>query len=277
MLNNNIISFTSNNPIDKIFDENEDALRIESKHDDSQKLIAISDGAGGVGIYCKQWAEFLVKNAPIEIPSEGINSWFLETSKKFYFQNSKIDFLDVETKEKFISSGSYATLLLLWLDNKNHILNYVGVGDSSLFIFRKDKKGQYHPIIIYPINNNEFIDQNPILLNWKKNSQFDSVKKIDIQRGDVIFAASDSISRWMLENLLIIQQADTLNLLKPNFIIDHESLENNKLNNCNFKKIEDIFEAIPKVDSEAINYFENLINNNCMEADDLTLYMEIIL
>lgn len=274
-MSNNIVAFTSNNPIDKTLDENEDALRVLTG-DNSKKLIAISDGAGGVGIYCKQWAEFIVANAP-EIPDSNLNSWFLAVSKEFYLKYCDIDFGDIETKEKFISGGSYATLLFLWIDYDKKFLNYVAVGDSSLFIFRKVENGTYLPSLIYPINDNEFIDQNPTLLNWKKANQIDSIKTFSLQEGDILIAGTDSISRWILENLLVAQPTETRALLNPIFKIDNETLEKHKLGVYNFKKIEDIFEAIPKDKNEAITYFVNLIKNNCMEADDITLYAEMIL
>jgi hypothetical protein len=273
-MSNNIVEFTSNNPIDKTIGENEDALEVQTG-DNSKKLIAISDGAGGVGIYCKQWAEFIVTNAP-EIPDSNLNSWFLAVSKEFYLKYSDIDFGDIEIKEKFISGGSYATLLFLWIDYDKKLLHYVGVGDSSLFILRKEKDGTYLPSLIYPINENEFIDQNPTLLNWKKAYEIDTIKTFSLQKGDIILAGTDSISRWILENLLITNPIETRVLLNPNFRIDDETLEKHKLSNYDFKKAEDIFENIPKDKKEAIKYFENLINNNCMEADDITLYTEII-
>ncbi len=274
-MSNNIVEFTSNNPIDKTFDENEDALRVQAI-DNSKKIIAISDGAGGVGIYCKQWAEFIVANAP-EIPDSNLNSWFLKISQAFYSKCCDLNFGDTETKEKFISGGSYATLLLLWVDYNKMLLHYVGVGDSSLFILRKEEGGIYLPTLIYPINYNEFIDQNPTLLNWKKACQIDTSKDFSLQKGDIILAGTDSISRWILENLLVLKPLETRALLNPIFKIENETLEKHKLRDHSFKKIEDIFETIPKDKIEAITYFENLINNNCMEADDLTLYAEMIL
>ena len=274
-MSSNIIEFTSNNPIDKTFDENEDALRVHSD-DSKKKLIAISDGAGGVGIYCKQWAEFIVANAP-ETPDRNLNSWFLEISKEFYLKYYNIDFGDIETKEKFISGGSYATLLFLWIDYNKNLINYVGVGDSSLFILRKGEEGIYLPILIYPINDNEFIDQNPTLLNWKKTKQINTIKSFSLQKGDIIIAGTDSISRWVLENLLVLKPTETRALLNPDFKIDNKTLEKHKLSECSLKKIEDIFEAIPKDKYEAIKYFEKFINNNSMEADDITLYAEMII
>ncbi len=274
-MSNNIVEFTSNNPVDKIFEENEDALRVVP-YDNSKKLIAISDGAGGVGIYCKQWAEFIVEKAP-EIPDSNLNSWFLEVSKEFYLKYCDIDFGDIETKEKFISGGSYATLLFLWIDYDKKFLHYVAVGDSSLFIFRKEEDGTYLPSLIYPINNNEFIDQNPTLLNWKKANQIDTFKTFSLQKGDIILAGTDSISRWVLENLLVLKPTETRALLNPDFKINNETLEKYKLINDSFEKIEEIFDKIPKDKIESISYFENLINNNCMEADDITLYAEMIL
>jgi hypothetical protein len=273
---NNTLEFTSNNPIDKLLEENEDAIRVDYNEKNSKKLIAISDGAGGVGIYCKQWAEYIVENAPDNVPFEGLNQWFLGISKEFYLRYCGKDFSDIGTKEKFISAGSYATLLFLWIDYNKNLIHYVGIGDSSFFILRKDECENYIPIIIYPINNNEFIDQNPTLLNWKKSHQIDTIKSISIQKDDIILAATDSISRWILENLLIIEPKITRDLLNSNFKIENESLEKHKLSDYNFKNCEEIFKIIPKDKTTAIHFFENLIKNDFMEADDITLFTEKI-
>ena len=164
----------------------------------------------------------------------------------------------------------------MWIDYKENLLHYIGVGDSSLFVLRKDEYENYIPIIIYPINNNEFIDQNPTLLNWKKSHQIDPIKSITIQKDDIILAATDSISRWILENLLIIEPKITRELLNDNFKIENESLEKHKLSECNFKNSEEIFEKIPKDKATAINFFESLMKNDFMEADDITLFTEKI-
>ncbi|MGG7035755.1 MAG: PP2C family serine/threonine-protein phosphatase, partial [Flavobacterium sp.] len=168
MLLNKIIEFTYHNPIDKIAEENEDALEIKTDNSLQLKQIAISDGAGGAGIYCKEWANFIVKNAPsLEEAKVNINNWLVETSKEFYFEYKDQVSEDSLTREKFLSIGSYATFLFLWIDLKNKTLFYTGVGDSSVFVLRKTEE-RYVPVLIFPLDKNEFIDQNPQLINWKK-------------------------------------------------------------------------------------------------------------
>ena len=63
--------------------ENEDAVKYFE--DDNIIKIAMSDGAGGAGIYCKNWAEYLVNNQPAQsfINDSEINEWFLSNSKLF--------------------------------------------------------------------------------------------------------------------------------------------------------------------------------------------------
>lgn len=64
MQQNKTLKFTYFNFIEKISeDENEDAMNdVESE---INFKIAISDGAGAAGIYCKDWANFLVENQPV--------------------------------------------------------------------------------------------------------------------------------------------------------------------------------------------------------------------
>lgn len=273
----NSVYFTSNNPLDKSFSENEDAIRVEILQGGLNKLVALSDGAGGVGIYCKQWAEFIVNKAPTRIPNYGLDSWFLEISKEFYKNYQNYDFPDIETKEKFISSGSYATMLFLWIDYDNKVLKYIGVGDTSVFLLRNDANTKsYRLELIYPIDSNEYIDQNPKLLNWRKSSSFREIREINLETGDIILAGTDSISRWVLENLLILNQNETLKKLNPNFKINNWDLEKHKFRYDGFTKVDDIFKSIPKEKDMAIEYFVKIITDKYMDADDITLFAELI-
>lgn len=60
MRNGSITSFDFCNKINE--DENEDAIGISENS--NFHLFAMSDGAGGAGIYCKEWANFIVNNNP---------------------------------------------------------------------------------------------------------------------------------------------------------------------------------------------------------------------
>src|SRR5690606_15265506 len=157
--------FSLHNFIDKYEHENEDKIKFEGLGHKSFKL-AMSDGAGGAGIYCKDWAQKLVDYQPDSIHMKSKfdwDNWYLSLCDSFFRSISKNLPDDIFIREKFTNNGSYATLLYLWRDNSN--LYFIGTGDTTLFLFKTSQES-YIPSIIYPINNQKTINSNPYLLNW---------------------------------------------------------------------------------------------------------------
>jgi hypothetical protein len=100
----------------------------------------MSDGAGGAGIYCKEWANYIVNNQP-EFPilsDEEANKWFQNISQSFYeFIKPKVNYDNIFIGERFDSEGSYATLLYVWLSKTDKKYFITGIGDTTLFYFKK--------------------------------------------------------------------------------------------------------------------------------------------
>ena len=272
-MSNNIINFSLHNPIDKEPHEMEDAIEI--KFDNGIKSIAISDGAGGVGIYCKEWANYLVNHSPNFLFSEEkINEWFMEISQNFFHHQINNINIDNSVKDKFITTGSFATSLYLWIDYNKKTLYYTGVGDSTVFILRKSID-DYETILIYPIDKNEFLDQNPLLLNWRIKNKIDKINSIQIQNGDIVIAATDAISRWILLNLRMLNPI-IIEKLCPNLKIDENTLINFKLDNYTFNNLDDLLNYLKNTEFQKLDNLKNMIISGVLEADDYTLYIETI-
>ena len=105
---------TIHNFIDKYSkNENEDALCISENL--AFHLFSMSDGAGGAGIYCKEWATMLASNQPQNPFDNEIDakSWFLELSKTFYdLQRPKIDMSDPFIREKHFLYFQHLEMIL---------------------------------------------------------------------------------------------------------------------------------------------------------------------
>lgn len=278
MQQNKTLKFTHFNFIDKINeDENEDAMcDVESE---INFKIAISDGAGAAGIYCKDWANFLVENQP-EIPFKSKDNtveWFLRISKQFYDNNyNKIDKKDPFILEKFNSEGSYATLLYLWFDKKLKKLNYSGIGDTTLFVFKSINK-EYVPVLITPINEQKSLDDFPKLVNWNKSLNYDlTSKEIELMPEDIIILSTDSISRWLIYNLLIVSQLKTQELLgvELSSSINLDLLELLKFKD-RYSSLEDMLMKIEYTFKRGNEFFieelKKLVANNELEKDDYTI------
>ena len=147
---------------------NEDAIDLDlrSNGDRTITYAALSDGAGGTGAFCGQWANYLVDNCP-DFPIKdmaALDAWITHIYQPFYkwclAALVKKSFLN----NKFYLEGSAATFVAFWLEETDeqtqlHLLSY---GDSFYLL----KQGDTY---IFPEQRNsiEKYHQNPYLLNWK--------------------------------------------------------------------------------------------------------------
>jgi hypothetical protein len=283
MLPNNTYKQSIHNFIDKdSIDENEDAL--EYIVDQIYDRIAMSDGAGGAGIYCKAWANHLVNNQPI-IPFDSktsTNEWFLNNCKSFFKENIKlVNKMDSFILEKFIKEGSYATLFFAWWNKQTNVLHYVGIGDTTLFVFSKENE-IYNTILITPINKQNSLDDFPKLLNWNKELNYDmSTSEITLKSEDILIICTDSIARWMIYNLMVIDTLETQRLLGESILksIDSNILLDMKLLN-QFTNLSDMLLKLENTVNKSLTFFKNelekSINENVLEKDDFTIFFKRI-
>lgn len=194
------------NFLEKTDSENEDFTRIDET-DKSYLCSVICDGAGGAGVFSKEWAQHLTENAPnTPFITEGdSHKWFYNTAKGFYDEfivNKKLT--DLMLSKKVYRDGSYATFCACWLDHKEHTLYYSVVGDSFLFIFSKSEN-LFTIKEVAPIQNQQSFDQNPELLNWLEESNVQMpLKEFKIEGETIILQASDGLAKWIILNLFIL-------------------------------------------------------------------------
>ena len=248
MRNGSITSFDFCNKINE--DENEDAIGISENS--NFHLFAMSDGAGGAGIYCKEWANFIVNNQP-EFPilsDEEANNWFQNISQSFYeFIKPKVNYDNIFIGERFDNEGSYATLLYVWLSKTDKKYFLTGIGDTTLFFFKK-KNEDYSVSLIYPINKQSSLNDNPDLINWQRPLEYSLLSKsVDYEPGDTIIICTDSLGRRITYQLLLINQSETEQCLNENInkTYRRDFLEHLKIN-------QRIFNV-----NEFIKYLRNLI------------------
>lgn len=150
--------------------DNQDAISTDlSNNEAGIYRAALSDGAGGVGVFCGEWAKHLVSHCP-SLPLatlDALDNWITVIYEPFYEQWKKV--VEEERtflKDKFYLQGSAATLVAFWLDTqqstdvfKIHLLSY---GDSFYYL-RQGEQVQLPP----QRSSIEQYQQNPCLLNWK--------------------------------------------------------------------------------------------------------------
>lgn len=170
---------------------NEDAVRAEDA------LIAVSDGAGGGGIYADKWSKFLLKNLPKEPFGffKSLDDWIGSIWESFYKEYESI------AKEqgglllnKFYDEGSLATLVAIWRTSPNEY-QWITYGDSVAFHYNK----RTH-ILEYSIDNLVEFNNPPYLINYINELQEKGYHQGVFHTDDdsIVFVASDTLSHYIL-------------------------------------------------------------------------------
>ena len=141
--------------IAKEFDiPNEDAARA------TERMIAVSDGAGGGGVFADLWSKYLVDNLPEE-PISGFQAfdvWIDSIWELFYTDcERKAEKIGGMFLNKFYDEGSFATLVAVWKDG-----SWISCGDSVAFCYNKKTGVLQHSFTRLADFNNP-----PYLINCK--------------------------------------------------------------------------------------------------------------
>lgn len=166
---------------------NEDAV-IAKDH-----LIAVSDGAGGGGVFADKWSKYLVEHLP-DKPIKTFNAfdkWIDGIWEPFYNDCEK-----KAKKEggmllnKFYDEGSFATLVAVW--RTGHWISY---GDSVAFCYHRQTG-----ILDHSYTKLADFNKPPYLVNCKdplirkgfRHGQF------EIDDDCLVFVASDALAHYII-------------------------------------------------------------------------------
>ena len=155
--------------------------------------IAVSDGAGGGGVFADLWSHYLVEHLPEKpIKSyQAFDKWIDSIWEPFYNDCEK-----EAQKEggmllnKFYDEGSFATLVAVWKTGE-----WISYGDSVAFCYnRKSGLLQHTYTRLVDFNN------PPYLINCKDplNRKGFRHGKFEIDSECMVFAASDALAHYIL-------------------------------------------------------------------------------
>jgi hypothetical protein len=156
-------------------------------------LIAVSDGAGGGGVFADKWSKYLVDHLP-DKPIKtfsAFDKWIDGIWEPFYNDCEKI-----AKKEggmllnKFYDEGSFATLVAVW--RTGHWISY---GDSVAFCYHRNTGVLDHSFTKLADFNNP-----PYLVNCKDPLNREGFRhgKFEIDDDCIVFAASDALAHYIL-------------------------------------------------------------------------------
>ena len=166
---------------------NEDAVKA------SRHFIAVSDGAGGGGVFADQWSRYLVENIPEQpfLDYSSFDRWLDEIWEPFYNRCEEIAKHEGGMLlNKFYDEGSFATLAIVWNDG-----SWMSYGDSVAFCYDTSTGLLEHSF-------SRLVDFNdpPYLINCKDPTDIGAYKcgKFPINSGKVVFVTSDTLAHYIL-------------------------------------------------------------------------------
>ena len=166
---------------------NEDAAKA------TEKWIAVSDGAGGGGVFAERWSQYLVDHLPGNPIKnyKAFDKWIDGIWEPFYNEcegeAQKIGGLFLN---KFYDEGAFATLVAVW---KNGL--WISYGDSVAFCYNKKTGELQHSFTRLADFNNP-----PYLINCKDPLNEVGFKsgKFKVDKNCIVLAASDTLAHYIL-------------------------------------------------------------------------------
>lgn len=160
-------------------------------------VIAVSDGAGGGGVFAEHWSRYLVENLP-ERPInsfEEFDAWINDIWEPFY-NSYEIDAIKIGGLflNKYYDEGSFATLVAAWRLPENKC-RWISYGDSVVFCYDKNTKELHHSFTRLCDFNNP-----PYLINSKDPLEEKGFRTgiFEIDKYSVIFATSDALAHYII-------------------------------------------------------------------------------
>jgi len=174
----------------------EDNVLNEDSFSILQNRIAVSDGAGGGGVFAERWSSFLTSHLPFEPIADftSFDKWIDGIWEGFYNEQEK------DAKKigglflnKFYDEGSFATLVAAW--GEGPTINWIVYGDSVIFRYGR-KTGELRS----SFQKYSDFAKAPSLINWKDPCDSSALKigKFDIDDDSVILLASDTLSQFII-------------------------------------------------------------------------------
>lgn len=164
----------------------------------SDCCIAVSDGAGGCGLYADEWSRYLLNQLPKDQPlctySE-LDRWVDGIWEPFYNEHEK------RAKEgdgillnKFYNEGSCATLAAAWLTGKKEC-RWMAYGDSVVFHYSRETGVFEHSFTRLADFSNP-----PRLVSCKDPLEEEGFRSgmFNLDSTSVVFATSDALAHYVL-------------------------------------------------------------------------------
>ena len=251
----------------KLLIPKEKGIVCEDAATDKTEMIAVSDGAGGGGVFAERWSQYLVDNLPDKPVKnfKAFDKWVDGIWEPFYNE------CEIIAKEeggmflnKFYDEGSFATLVVVWRGGQ-----WISYGDSVAFCYNRNTKELQHSFTRLVDFNNP-----PYLINCKDPLDEKGFRcgKFKVDKDCIVFAASDTLAHY----ILMMYEADNREI----FAVELEEAINAQTKNSTFvrstlgmKKInfeDDVIVKLQNCTNEKnfIRHLKSLKNKGLLGHDD---------
>ncbi|MDE5585300.1 MAG: hypothetical protein K2I92_03040, partial [Muribaculaceae bacterium] len=238
-------------------------------------MIAVSDGAGGGGLFADRWSRYLVSHLPHKpiTTAEKLDEWIGSIWEAYYNKAEKsAKKLGGMALDKFYDEGSFATLAAVWKQDDS-TCRWLTYGDSVVFHYDYATKKLNHSFTSLADFNNA-----PYLINCKDELNYDGFRSgtFPLTKNSIVFIASDALSHYIMmmhelsrreEFASEIEKAVSSNSKNSNLIVKAQSLPS-----IRFKK-----EVIDKIRKAVYDksffrkWTESLYKKGLLAMDDYSL------
>ena len=162
-----------------------------------ENIIAVSDGAGGGGLFAERWSAYLLNHLPATPISNAdeLDAWIGDIWEPYYSQcEEDAKQLGGLSLDKFYGEGSFATLVAVWKLSESKC-QWMAFGDSVAFHYNYRTKRLEHSF--GPLAD---FDKPPFLINCKDELQKDGFRKgtFHTDSDSVVFVASDALAHYVM-------------------------------------------------------------------------------
>lgn len=160
-------------------------------------MIAVSDGAGGGGLFADRWSRYLVQHLP-KTPittAEHLDEW-IGAIWETYYNKSEISAkkLGGLALDKFYDEGSFATLAAAWISDFDYCY-WMTYGDSVVFHYDYATKKLTHSFSTLADFSNA-----PYLINCKDELNLDGFHhgEFPFTKDSFVFITSDALAHYVM-------------------------------------------------------------------------------
>ena len=164
----------------------------------SDTCIAVSDGAGGCGLFANEWSEYLVKHLPKDKPIvsfKELDEWVDGIWEPFYNEHEeRAKEGDGILLNKYYNEGSCATIAAAWITGDKQC-KWMAYGDSVVFHYSQDTG-----VLEHSFTKLSDFSNPPRLVSCKDPLEEEGFRcgDFDLDASSVVFAASDALSHYMM-------------------------------------------------------------------------------